>query len=297
MGKDYYKILDVDKGASHTEIKKAFRKKAHQYHPDKKGGDEKKFKEASEAYATLGDEKKRQQYDMMGGAGGFGGGGAGAGGFGGSAQQGGFGGFDFGDFGQQQAGGFGGGAQHFEFDLGDIFGNAGGGFGGSGRERRGRDIQMDLELTLSEAMLGVEKEIRIQKQSDCKKCGGTGAKDGKTVNCKACGGKGSTKRAQRTPIGTINMNIPCRECQGLGHTVVESCGECSGAGVYKQEYTTKVKIPAGIQDGQGLQVHGGGESVRSGTPGDLIVRVHINVPKTLNKKQKEAMEQLRKAGL
>ena len=285
MAKDYYKILDVDKGASHADIKKAFRKKAHQYHPDKKGGDEKKFKEASEAYATLGDEKKRKEHDMMGGAGGF----AGAGGFSGGGGQGGFGGFDFGGFSQQ-----GGGAQGFEFDLGDIFG---GGFGGGQRERRGRDIQMDLELTLSEAMLGVEKDIKIQKPSECKACSGTGAKDGKTKECKTCHGVGSTKRAQRTPLGTINMNVPCQECQGLGHTVVDSCGECSGAGVYKQEYTTKVKIPAGIQDGQGLQVHGGGEAVRSGTPGDLIVRVHINIPRTLNKEQKAAMEQLKKVGL
>ncbi len=289
MAKDYYKILDVDKGATHTDVKKAFRKLAHKYHPDKKGGDEKKFKEASEAYATLGDEKKRKNYDMMGGAGGFGGGQAG--GFGGGAGQGGFGGFDFGGFGQQ-----GGGSQHFEFDLGDIFGG-GGGFGGGQRERRGRDIQMDLELTLSEAMLGVEKEIKTQKQSECSKCSGTGAKDGKTIKCKACDGRGSTKRAQRTPLGTINMSVPCNECQGLGHTVVESCGECSGAGVYKQEYVTKVKIPAGIQEGQGLQVHGGGEAVRSGTPGDLIVRVHIHTPSRLNKEQKEAMEQLRKVGL
>lgn len=285
MAKDYYKILDIDKAATHTDVKKAFRKLAHKYHPDKKGGDEKKFKEASEAYATLGDEKKRKEYDMTGG--GFN---PGAGGFGGGAgQQGGFGGFDFGGFAQQ-----GGDSQHFEFDLGDIFG---GGFGGGQRERRGRDIQMDLELTLSESMLGVEREIRIQKQSECSKCNGSGAKDGKTITCKACGGKGSTTRAQRTPLGTINMNVPCQECQGLGHTVVESCGECSGAGVYKQEYVTKVKIPAGIQEGQGLRVHGGGEAVRSGVPGDLIVRVHIHTPSRLNKEQKEAMEQLRKVGL
>ncbi len=292
MGKDYYKILGVERGASEAEIKKAFRKMAHKYHPDKKDGDEKKFKEVSEAYATLGDKKKRSTYDMTGGAstgGGFGGGAGGAR----------AGGFDFSDFAQQQAGGFGGGAQHFEFDLGDIFGGGGGfgGFGGGQRERRGRDIQMDLELTLSEAMLGTDKEIRIRKVSECKKCNGTGAKDGKTETCKACDGKGSVKRAQRTPFGTINMNSACKDCQGLGHTVVDSCGECSGAGVYKQEYVTKVKIPAGIQDGQGLQVHGGGEAVRSGTPGDLIVRVHINVPSRLNKEQKEAIEKLRKVGL
>ncbi len=285
MNKDYYKILGVDKSASQDEIKKAFRKLAHKYHPDKKDGDEKKFKEVSEAYATLGDEQKRKQYDMMGGAGGFG---SGQGGF-----SGGFGGFDFSNF-----GGFGGGqgAQHFEFDLGDIFGGMAGGFGGR-RERRGRDIQMDLELTLSEAMLGTEKEIKIQKPSECKKCSGTGAKNGETVKCKVCGGTGNTKREQRTPLGTFNINIPCKECQGLGHTVVDTCGECSGAGVYKQEYTTKVKIPAGIQDGQGLQIRGGGEAVRSGIPGDLIVRVHVNIPEHLTKEQKEAIEQLHKVGL
>ncbi len=285
MSKDYYKILGIDKSASQDEIKKAFRKMAHKYHPDKKGGDEKKFKEASEAYATLGDEKKRQQYDMMGSSGGFGGA---ASGFGGGQ------GFDFSNF----AGfGGGGGTQGFEFDLGDIFSGMGGFGNAEQRERRGRDIQMDLELTLSEAILGVEKEIRIQKLSECQKCNGTGAKDGKTQNCKTCNGKGSVKQAQRTPFGTINMNIQCKECQGLGFTVVESCGECSGAGVYKQEYVTKVKIPPGIQDGQGIQIHGGGEAVRSGTPGDLIVRVHINIPTKLNREQEQALEQLKKVGL
>ncbi len=285
MSKNYYKILDIDKSASHSDIKKAFRKKAQQYHPDKKGGDEKKFKEMSEAYATLGNEKKRKEYDMTGGGGGFG-----SGGFSGGSQ-----GFDFSDF-AKQGGGFGGGSQGFEFDLGDIFGGMGG-FGGRKKERRGRDIQMDLELTLSEAMFGSEKEINIHKQSQCDECKGTGARDGKTIDCKICDGNGSVKQAQRTPFGTINLNRECNECQGLGQTVVDSCGECSGAGVYKQKYTTTINIPAGIQEGQGLQVRGGGESVRSGVSGDLIIHIRINVPTKFNKKQQEAIKKMREVGL
>jgi molecular chaperone DnaJ len=281
MTKDFYKILNVDKGATQDEIKKSFRKIAHKYHPDKSGGDEKKFKEASEAYATLGDENKRKQYDMMGG-GGFPGGGAGPG----------PGGFDFSNF-----GGFGGqgGSQHFEFDLGDIFGNMGG-FSGR-QERKGRDIQMDLNVTLSEAMLGVEKEIKIQKPSECNKCKGTGAKDGKTKECKKCNGAGSIKKEQRTPFGTFAMNAHCNECQGLGHVVEETCGTCSGAGVYKQEYKTNISIPAGIQDGQAILIRGAGESVRSGISGDLVVRVYVDIPKKFSKEQEEAIEGLRKVGL
>ncbi len=291
MSKDYYKILDVDKGASHADIKKAFRKKAQQYHPDKKGGDEKKFKEVSEAYATLGNEKKRRQYDMTGGAGGFGGSPGGTGGFGG---------FDFSDFAKQQGGGFGGfggtgSAQEFEFDLGDIFG---GGFGGARRgQRRGRDVQMDLEITLSEAILGVDKKIKINKISECKSCQGTGAKGGNTATCGACHGAGSTKKAQRTPFGTINMNTACQDCDGIGKIAKDKCADCAGAGAYKQLTEIDVKIPAGIQSGQGVQIHGAGEPIKSGTPGDMVVRVHINIPTKLNKKQQEAIDNLRRVGL
>jgi molecular chaperone DnaJ len=282
MAKDYYKILGVEKSATHAEIKKAFRKLAHEYHPDKKGGDEKKFKEASEAYATLGDEKKRSQYDMAGG-------GAAGGGFGGGAQ-GGFGGFDFGGFGAQG----GGGGQHFEFDLGDIFG---GGFGGGARQRRGRDIQMDLEITLSEALLGVEKKLTVNKVSECKSCQGTGGKGGDTAQCGTCHGSGSVQRAQRTPMGTFNMQAACPDCDGVGQVVKHKCTDCGGAGSYKQATDIEVKVPAGIQSGQGVQLHGAGEPMRGGTPGDLIVRIHVDIPNKLNKKQQEAIENLRKVGL
>ena len=279
--KDYYKILEVSKDATDEEIKKAFRKLAHKYHPDKKGGDEKKFKEVSEAYATLGDKTKRQQYDMGGGAGGFGGAGAGFGGF---------------DFGGCQQGGFGSaGAQGFEFDLGDIFGDMFG--GGRARQRRGRDVQMDIDITLSEAILGTEKTLTVNKDSECKACSGTGAKNGKMAKCGTCHGKGSTEQARKTPFGTVNIQVPCRDCEGLGEVPKEKCKECAGKGSYKQPTEIKVKIPAGIQSGQGVQIHGAGEPMRGGTPGDMIVRVHINIPKRLTKEQKQALENLKKVGL
>ncbi len=282
--KDYYEILGVDRNASQDEIKRAFRKLAHKYHPDKKDGDAKKFKEVSEAYATLGDEQKRKQYDMLGSAGGFGYGG------------GGFGGFDFSNF-----GGFGsgqGGSHHFEFDLSDIFSGMGGfGFGSGVRNKRGRDIQVDLNILLSEALLGVEKEIKIQKPSECPQCSGTGAKDGKMETCKKCNGSGKVNKSQRTPFGTFSVNVACQECEGLGHVPADKCVQCAGAGVYRQEYVAKVKIPSGIQDGQGVQIRGGGEAVKNGEPGDLIVRVHVNVPERLSAEQKKAIEKLREVGL
>lgn len=282
--KDYYKILGVPKSASKEEVKKAFRKLAQQYHPDKKGGDEKKFKELSEAYAVLGDEKKRAQYDQFGSAG------PGAGGFGGQ----GFSGFDFSQFSRDGFGQGGQGAQ-FEFDLGDIFGDM---FGGSAhRRRRGRDIQLDMELTLSEALLGTEKEIAIQKVSACTTCSGSGAKNGKTEKCKKCGGSGRLSEQRRTMFGTMNVQVVCTECEGLGHIATDKCPECGGAGVYKQPYTTAVTIPAGIQTGQAIQIRGAGEAVKSGEAGDLIAVVHVQVPSKLSRAQKEAIENLRKLGL
>ncbi|MCD5384473.1 MAG: J domain-containing protein [Candidatus Pacebacteria bacterium] len=287
MGKNYYKILDVERGASEAEVKKAFRKLAHKYHPDKKNGDEKKFKEVSEAYAILGDKKKRSQYDMTSGA-------SAGGGFGGGGGAGGFSGFDFSNF-TQQAGGFGGNSQEFEFDLGDIFG---GGFGSGGkREHRGRDVQMDLEITLSEAILGIEKKLTVNKISECKACQGTGAKGGDIATCGTCHGVGSIKQARRTPLGTINMQVPCQDCDGIGKVAKNKCKECVGAGSYKQMTDITVNIPTGIQSGQGVQIHGAGEPIRGGTPGDMIVRIHVNVPSKLSKQQKEAIENLKKVGL
>lgn len=277
--KDYYEILGVSKDASQDEIKKAFRKLAHKYHPDKKGGDEKKFKEASEAYAVLGDEKKRQQYDM-GGAGAFEGG------------QGGFGGFDFSDFAQGGFGGFSGGG--FEFDLGDIFSGFG---GGSHRKARGNDIRVDIDITLSEAILGTKKKIKLTKNEICESCNGTGAKNGKTAKCGTCHGTGQIKKAQRTPLGIINMNTTCDKCGGLGEVPIEKCQKCGGTGSYKQTVEVEIDIPAGISDGQGIKVYEKGEPIRGGEPGDLIAVLHLNIPSTLNDKQKKALENLKKVGL
>ena len=266
MQKDYYEVLGVSKDASQEEIKKAFRKLAHKYHPDKEGGDEKKFKEISEAYAVLSDEKKRKQYDMFGAAG--------AGG------QGGFGGFDFSGF--QNAGfdfsGFQGGGQGVEFDLGDIFAEF---FGGpqSSRERklRGDDIELDLEISLREASYGAEKEISLYKSVKCPDCGGLGGSD--LTDCKSCGGSGFKVESRRSIFGTFETRRVCDSCQGSGKVPKYKCKLCKGAGVVKEKVNLKLQIPPLSSNMDVLKVPGAGEAVRGGEPGDLYVRLHVKEDK------------------
>lgn len=256
MAKDYYKILGVEKNASQDEIKKAFRKLAHQHHPDK-GGDEKKFKEASEAYQILSDEKKRAEYDTYGSAGGGHGFGGGQGGF--SGFQGGFGG----------QGGFEG------VDLNDIFGDF---FGGGRREqvRRGRDIAVDLEISFSEAVFGVEHKVRITKTSACYTCHGSGAKPNtKTKECSHCKGKGRTQETVRTILGTFAQERECSSCYGSGKIPEEKCAECKGAGVVRKEEQITIRVPAGIQHGEQIRLTGAGEAIQNGKAGDLYVRIHV----------------------
>jgi molecular chaperone DnaJ len=259
-GKDYYKILGIDKNASEDDIKKAFRKLAHQHHPDKNGGDDKKFKEISEAYAVLSDSKKRQQYDTFGSADNMGGGNP----FGGQ----GFEGFDFSQFNRN--------GQGFEFDMGDIFGDIFGGGGRRERVKRGRDVSVDLEITFSEAVFGVEKKIKLTKNNTCKVCQGSGAKAGSaTTTCSTCNGHGIVREAKRSIFGAIQTEKMCPECNGAGKVAKEKCSECRGAGITKSEAEYSVKIPAGINEGESMRLSGAGEAIAGGQPGDLYIRIHV----------------------
>lgn len=292
MSKDYYKILGVDKGASKDEIKKAFRKMAHEHHPDKTGGDDKKFKEVNEAYSVLSDDSKRGQYDQFGSEGpaGFGGGYGG-----GAGQSQGFGGFDFSGFtGGQGFGGFGGGNGDggIEFDLGDIFGSVfgGGGRGGSrgGRAKtpKGSDISVDIEVSFKDSIFGAEKEFSLHRTGECDHCKGSRAEpksgtSGATAsahefeNCKTCDGKGQVIETRRSMFGAFQSARICDDCAGTGKIPKTKCSVCKGKGIQHKKDTITVIIPAGIESGEMLRVAGKGEAVTGGTTGDLYIRVHV----------------------
>ncbi len=264
MAKDYYEILGVQKGANKEEIKKAFRTLAHKYHPDKKGGDEAKFKEVNEAYGVLSDDKKRAEYDSYGRvfndqerAGFNGGGGQG------------FGGFDFSGF----TGGEGG---FQDFDLGDIFGNIFGGGGGRERTKRGRDISIDIELSFYDSVFGTERKILLNKSSTCSRCSGTGGEP-KTemVNCTTCNGKGKIREVRKSFMGSFATERVCDTCHGKGKVPKQKCTECRGSGVVKKEQEISVKIPEGIEDGEMIRLTAAGEAIPSGVPGDLYIKIHV----------------------
>jgi molecular chaperone DnaJ len=250
--KDYYAILGVEKNASDDDIKKAFRKLAQKYHPDKKGGDEAKFKEMSEAYAVLSDKKRRAEYDTYGNS--FSGGNAGAG----------FGGFDFSGFqGFQQ-----------DFDLGDIFGDMFG--GGSRREKRGRDISIDLELSFKESVFGVERRVLVTKTNTCNACSGTGAEKGSgTEKCSGCNGVGHITETRSTVFGTFSASRECPRCSGRGTIPKDVCRTCRGAGVVREQTEISVAIPSGIHDGEMIRLPKMGEAIAGGTTGDLYVKIHV----------------------
>lgn len=257
MAKDFYKVLGVEKSAGKDEIKKAFYKLAQQYHPDKKTGDEAKFKEVNEAYQVLSDDTKRKNYDQFGSAD--------ASGFGGGA--GGFGGFDFSGFGGAQG-----------FDMGDIFDMFGGGMGGGSRRTRqptGRDIEIDLELFLDESIYGVKKTQKLRKPSPCGKCNGTGAKDGKMMQCGTCDGRGQVARVMQTPFGAIQSATTCTDCSGRGEKPKERCTQCAGTGVEKREEEVIIPVPGGVRDGETLRMPGKGEFVSNGVPGDLYIHIRV----------------------
>lgn len=274
MSKDYYKTLGVEKGASKDEIKKAFHKMAHKYHPDKTSGDEAKFKEVNEAYQVLSDDQKRSQYDQFGEAGaqaGFGGGQ-------------GFGGFDFGGFGQGQGG--------FEFDLGDMFGDIFGG-GRQRRQNRGADLQTNINIEFKDAIFGVERELRIKKPSTCTTCKGNGAKPGTDLHtCSQCNGKGQVRNIQRTILGSIATNQICDKCHGVGKIPKSPCDTCRGKGIVNEERTIKLNVPAGIQNGETLRLAGMGEAVSGGQSGDLYVHVSVAPHKTIVRQQNDLVTNL-----
>jgi molecular chaperone DnaJ len=266
--RDYYEILGISKTASDDEIKKAYRKAAVKYHPDKDGGDEAKFKEAGEAYEVLKDSQKRQRYDQFGhaGVGGNNGGGASAG----NPFGGGFGGFN---------------GQNINFDfgdggLGDIFGQF---FGGGGRgqaPRRGQDVEVSLQLTFEEAVFGVEEKIQIEMDDECSHCHGTTVEPGfEMKTCPTCKGAGQINRAMNTIFGPIQQTVTCETCGGRGKVPEKTCTVCRGRGVERRKRTINLKIPAGIDDGATIRLSGHGEAIGNGEKGDLYVHIRVKAHK------------------
>lgn len=294
MNKDYYKILGIDKSASKDEIKKAFYKLAHKYHPDKKGGNEEQFKKVNEAYQVLSDDAKRSKYDQYGS--GFES--AGAGGYGSGAQ--GFGGFDYGNF-----SGGGGGFQGGDFDFGnlndifsDFFGGGGGMGGGRPQTKRGRDISTEIQISLTDSILGINKKILLTKLSTCLTCNGSGAKAGsKMETCKYCHGQGRIHEQKRTIFGNIGSTRACEVCFGTGEVPKEVCEKCKGKGVLRREEEVAINIPAGIRDGQTLKMSGYGEAVSRGTTGNLLIQIKVKIPSKISKKARELLEELKKEGI
>lgn len=262
--RDYYEVLGIDKNASDSEIKKAYRKMAMKYHPDKfssasdgeKVEAEKNFKEINDAYQVLSDSKKKAQYDRFGHAAFDGGGGAGSG-----------------------FGGFGGGFGDFE-DLGDIFSSFFGG-GGSRQGRRrataGADLRYNVELTLEEAATGVEKEIKYYRKGKCHTCNGEGAEPGTSLKtCSRCNGKGRIEEVQRTMFGVFQNVVECPECHGKGKVPETKCHTCGGSGIEREKVEKKVKIPQGIDNGQRLRLGGMGDASPDGGPnGDLYIYISV----------------------
>lgn len=268
--RDYYEVLGVSKSATDEEIKKAYRKAAIKYHPDKNPGNkeaEEKFKEAAEAYDVLSTPEKRQRYDQ----------------FGHSMGQ------DFGGFG---GGGFGGFSGGFTMDdifaqFGDIFGGrfGGGGFGGAsgrgstrGRKpmRRGSDLRINVKLSLADIASGVTKTLKIPTNDSCSHCNGTGAKDGTAfTTCPTCNGQGTIVQMQHTMFGSMQSQSVCPQCHGDGKIISEPCSYCSGTGVERKENTVSFSIPAGVSDGMVLTVKGKGNApARGGINGDLLVVIN-----------------------
>ena len=262
--RDYYEVLGVQKSASADEIKKAFRKAAVKYHPDKEGGDEAKFKEVNEAYEVLKDQQKRQRYDQFGhaGVGGASGGGAGGGnpfeGFGGFNGQNVN--FDFGDGG-----------------LGDIFSQFfGGGQQAQRGPRRGRDVETSLTLTFDQAVFGTEETLDLTMDDECAHCKGTTVEPGYSMKtCPTCQGAGQQMRVMNTMFGQMQQAVTCESCKGRGKVPEKVCTVCHGKGTERRKQSITVKIPAGIDDGATIRLRERGEAIGDGARGDLYVHIRV----------------------
>lgn len=264
--RDYYEVLGVGKTASADEIKKAFRRKAVELHPDKQGGDEAKFKEVNEAYEVLKDQSKRQRYDQFGHAG--------VGGASGSGNPyGGFGGewngqnvnFDFGDLG-----------------LGDIFGSffGGGAARGGQRQARGNDVETRVEITFEQAVFGTETDLRLTVDDTCSHCKGETVEPGYSLKtCDKCKGAGQVVTAVRTIFGNIQQAVVCPECHGKGKIPEKACTVCQGKGTERRTQTIQLKIPAGIDDGATIRLREHGEAIAGGPKGDLYVHIRVKAHK------------------
>ncbi len=268
MSKDYYQILGVSRSATQDDIKKAFRKLAHEYHPDKHGGNEAKFKEINEAYQVLSNPDKRKQYDQFGTA---------------FETAGAPGGFNWSDFTSQGSwGGFR--TENIDFeDLGDMFGGLGDifGFGGGrkrrGGSRRGADLQIETTIDFEEAVFGTIKTLRLEKDIICKVCKGSGAESGsKITTCSTCGGSGQVVQVQRTFLGNIQSITICPNCAGSGKKAEKICKHCNGRGIERGVRNIEFKIPAGINSGQQIRLAGEGEpGEKEGSSGDLLILIKV----------------------
>lgn len=251
MAKSYYDILGVPKNATQEEIKKAYRKLARQYHPDLNPGDAaaaEKFKEISEAYEVLGDEKKRSEYDNPASS---------------------FGGFGFDNF--TSGGGFSGFGGGIFDDIVNMF--SGGRSFSSGESG---DIVSDVTLTFEEAAFGATKEVPVTRNKNCDECKGTGAKDGKEyTTCSTCGGSGVIQQIQNTLFGRMVNQRPCNKCRGTGKIIKEKCLKCGGEGIIRESTKLKLTFPAGLEDGQQVSIRGEGSAVKGGGKGDLFIRIHV----------------------
>lgn len=259
--KDYYEVLGISKDATEADIKKAFKKLALKYHPDRNPDDkeaEEKFKEINEAYQVLTDSEKRARYDQYGTA-------------------------DFNGF----EGGFGGGG--FDMgDLGDIFGDIFGGFGGFGggfssrrnpnAPRKGSDLEVNLNLTFEEAVFGVDKDLKVNKNEKCSACGGTGGKDGaKPTTCDKCSGSGTVMSQKKTPFGTFATQTTCDKCRGTGQVIKDPCTTCRGTGQVREQKVISIKVPAGVDTGNVIPLRGYGNPGTNGGPnGDIYVNIFVS---------------------
>ncbi len=270
MSKDYYQILGVEKNATKEEIKKAYKKLALKFHPDRAPEDKKeeyeeKFKEINEAASVLGDENKKQQYDRYG-SDSFQGGNAHAG-------------YDFSDIMSQfHSGAFG--------DFDNIFDQLFGGRRKSSRARRGSDLLYETEISLEEVASGTTKEVQLNKLERCEDCSGKGAK--KFEQCQHCKGSGYMNRTQRTPFGLFQQTSPCPYCHGKGELPQDSCSKCSGEGLIRRKKKIEVKIPAGVDNGMRLRVPGEGEvGLNNGPSGDLYVEIHVTENPVFKRKEND----------